>query len=193
MSTVFTKIFEAPPINRKEILRYARTNGEAVENALLNECILEVEDVLEYKVCYTVLDCKVDGTLCISGLTIDSKDLEKCLHGCKKTVIFVATIGVGIDRLIRKYSTLSPAKALFMQAIGAERVESLCDEFCKFLSTDYTITPRYSPGYGDLSLHYQKDIFEILEPTRQVGVYLLDTLIMAPSKSVSAFVGIKEV
>lgn len=192
MSTILTKTFNSPRINRGEILRYARCNNPSVvENELLDECILEVTPVLNYKVCYTILECENSDVTTIGGVSFNSKDLKKCLDGCKKTAIFVATIGMGIDRLIKKYSTVSPTKALFMQAIGAERVESLCDEFCKFLSLTYNTTPRFSPGYGDLSLQYQKDVFDILEPTRHVGVYLLDTLLMVPSKSVSAIVGIK--
>lgn len=110
-------------------------------------------------------------------------------------IIFAATIGVGVDRLISKYSRLSPTKALCFQAIGAERVEALCDEFCNKMKTELEkdgekVKPRFSPGYGDLPLETQKMIFSLLDCPKRIGVTLGDTLLMSPSKSVTAFVGI---
>ena len=51
----------------------------------------------------------------------------------------------------------STAKALLFQAIGAERIESLCKEFCKEMGLaakgkGYVVRPRFSPGYGDFPL-----------------------------------------
>ena len=50
--------------------------------------------------------------------------------------------------------------------------------------------PRFSPGYGDVSLEVQKDFFRLL-PCQRIGLTLMDTLIMSPEKSVTAFIGIK--
>ena len=49
--------------------------------------------------------------------------------------------------------------------------------------------PRFSPGFGDVSLENQKHFFNLL-PCSKIGLSLMDTLIMAPEKSVTAFVGI---
>ena len=50
---------------------------------------------------------------------------------------------------------------------------------------------RFSAGYGDLPLELQEKIFEILKPEKQMGVFLSESFIMSPSKSVTAFVGLK--
>ena len=110
-------------------------------------------------------------------------------------MIFAATIGVEIDRLITKYSRLSPAKAFCCQAIGAERVEELCDDFCESVNEKLgaggeMLKPRFSPGYGDLPLETQKMIFSLLDCPKRIGVTLGDSLLMSPSKSVTAFAGI---
>ena len=47
-----------------------------------------------------------------------------------------------------------------------------------------------SPGYGDLALDVQKDIFALLDCERQIGLTLGDSLLMSPGKSVTAFAGI---
>ena len=52
--------------------------------------------------------------------------------------------------------------------------------------------PRFSPGYGDLPLDLQKDISRILNMPKEIGVSLTQTLLMTPSKSVTALIGLSE-
>ncbi|MBO5857729.1 MAG: Vitamin B12 dependent methionine synthase activation subunit, partial [Clostridia bacterium] len=42
----------------------------------------------------------------------------------------------------------------------------------------------------DLELTTQKDIFKILDCSKKIGLTLNDSLLMSPTKSVTAFVGI---
>lgn len=199
METVFSLSFAEPKINEKEILRYmaSLTGGEEI-HSLVDECLTEVLGMLEYKVCYAVLPVEIDGNIITLPCgRIESKNLAKNLSNCGRSIVFAATIGIGIDRLISKYSRLSPSKALCLQAIGAERVEALCDDFCKKIEKEYkmngeNLKPRFSPGYGDLPLDTQKMIFSLLDCPKRIGVSLGESLLMSPSKSVTAFVGITE-
>ena len=50
--------------------------------------------------------------------------------------------------------------------------------------------PRFSPGYGDLPLTAQREMFRMLECEKRIGVYLNESLLMSPSKSVTAIVGL---
>lgn len=197
MDTVYSLSIAEPAIDRKEIMRYMATYSDGEETqSLIDECLDEVRDALQYKLCYAVLPIKINGAeISLPGGVIESNNLAKNLSGCSEAVVFAATIGVGIDRLISKYSRLSPSKALCFQAIGAERVEALCDDFCKKIKEEYKksgriIRPRFSPGYGDLPLETQKTVFSLLDCPKRIGVTLGDTLLMSPSKSVTAFVGI---
>ncbi len=196
METVYTLFFPEPRINKKEIMRYMAAHGGDEICSLIDECLAEVRQTLQYKICYAVLPVKAeDEIVTLPCGQIKSRNLAKNLRGCDKAIIFAATIGVGIDRLISKYSRLSPTKALCFQAIGAERVEALCDEFCNKMKTEFgkngeKIKPRFSPGYGDLPLETQKMIFSTLDCPKRIGVALGETLLMSPSKSVTAFVGI---
>ena len=74
----------------------------------------------------------------------DSQGLCRNLQGCDKVILFAATVGLAPDRLIARYGRLSPTKALCMQAIGAERIESLCDAFCDELAADYAACLLYT-------------------------------------------------
>ena len=45
------------------------------------------------------------------------------------------------------------------------------------------LRPRFSPGYGDFALEYQKDIFRMLECEKRIGITLTEGNLMMPSKS----------
>lgn len=188
------KRYDAPPICEREVLRYAgcRKPDEAT-SALLASCRAEAESKLTYAVCYRELPVMLGEEVCDFGVfSLRSKQLADNLRGCRSVILFAATVGVEPDRLIAKYGRLSPAKALLMQALGAERVEALCDRFCVDIAAEKKMgtRPRFSPGYGDLPLSAQKDIFMALECEKRIGLYLTDSLLMSPSKSVTAFVGL---
>jgi cobalamin-dependent methionine synthase I len=71
-----------------------------------------------------------------------------------------------------------------------ELVDLVNDEIKKIAEKQGLKTrPRYSPGFGDVPLEIQKDFFRLLPCTR-IGLTLMDTLIMAPEKSVTAFCGL---
>lgn len=192
-SAVLIKSFDTLPFCEKEIFRYAGVqSADGALNGLLQNCLDETSGMLSYQVCYRILPLRVDGTLCDFGsFSLISKDLVHHLDGCEKAVIFAATLGVGIDRLITRYSHVSPSKAVMFQAIGTEQIEALCDLFCTSLSAEHgvNLTSRFSPGYGDLPIDAQKDLFANLECSTKIGLALTDSFIMSPSKSVTAIAG----
>ena len=182
---IAVKSFPPPPVCEREILRYAGcAKADETVQALLADCLAEALPVLTYAVCFTELDP--------APFTARSATLKRHLDGCERVVLMAATVGIGLDRLIAKYGRLSPAKALIFQAIGAERVEALCDAFCAELETETALNARsrFSPGYGDLPIELQREVLTLLEAGKRIGVTLNDSLLMSPSKSVTAFVGL---
>ncbi len=185
------------PFNRGEILRYAacKEENEAV-SALYEECIKEAKPLLSYRVCSTVLPVyHQEDALFIGTIQTASQTLKRALSQCEEAVLFAATIGIELDRLITRYGQISPAKALFFQAIGAERIESLCNAFTALLKQELCgrgkhLKTRVSPGYGDIALVMQQEIFALLDCPRKIGLTLSENMIMSPSKSVTAFAGI---
>lgn len=192
---VYIKGYEAPEINKNEVLRYAGVkdpDGETL--SLLDRCVKEVEGVLTYKVCYSRFPITINGDGLDLGFTkTTSHSLALCLRECDEIIVFCATVGVELDRIIRRYSLISPSSAVMLQALGSERVEALCDAFCTdmAMALDRPLRPRFSPGYGDLPLDVQRDVFACLDPVK-IGVALGENLFMTPSKSVTAIIGIKK-
>ena len=196
MNNISIKTYNAPPINTKEILRYAGGGNNDNTIKLLNDCINEATNVLSYKVCYCQLPITINNDICDFGVfKLKSQNLAANLKDCINVIVMGATVGIELDRLIIKYSHLSPTKALLLQALGAERIEALCDTFCTDMQNTLKIAlkPRFSAGYGDLLLDTQKQIFALLSLPKHIGLTLNDGLIMSPTKSVTAFIGIQEV
>ncbi len=192
-NTVLTKIYDAPRVVRAEILRYAGVKeADEMTLAIMEECLAEASAVLSYKVTFAVYSVtKTDTGLDLGFCKTASRDLMKNLGASHSVIVFCATVGLGIDRLIAKYKTISPARALMLQAIGTERIESLCDKFTEDMYEETGgLRPRFSPGYGDFEISHQRDIFLHLNPSKSIGVSLNESLLMSPSKSVTALVGV---
>ena len=144
---------------------------------------------------YAVLDLRIKDDLCDLGvMQIRSRSLAAHLTGCKRVILFAATLGASFDRELQKQSRLSPARGYELQMQGLREIEAWCDVLCEELVKEQGGTPqgRFSPGYGDLSLEVQREIFRVLEPAKHIGLCLSDSCVMTPSKSVTAFVGVKE-
>ncbi|MBQ5973799.1 MAG: Vitamin B12 dependent methionine synthase activation subunit, partial [Oscillospiraceae bacterium] len=175
-AAVCCKTYAAPPVDRDEILRYARA-GRADERVrlLLEDCLEETCGRLSYRVCWREFPVAVRPDGCQLGtLSCPSADLARALDGCGRAVLFAATVGVELDRLIVRYGRLSPARALLLDALGSERIEALCDAFCAELAAaaGQPVRPRFSPGYGDLPLAFQRDVFAALECGKRIGLGL---------------------
>lgn len=198
MSTVLTKTFAEPELDRGEVFRYLGCGYDKPQEleGLIEKCASMVKGRLQYKVCYKSFPIKFSADEIDLGFSkTKSLSLMKNLSGCTEIILFAATVGIEIDRLIAKYSSISQPEAICLQAVGSERIEALCDAFNKEIKTElmqkgYFTKPRFSPGYGDLPLLIQKDIFAVLDCSRKIGLTLNESLLMSPSKSVTAIIGV---
>lgn len=190
--------YRALPFPLKTALSFLGFRGRAADAETLSR-LERVRAACEAQllpaVCYLEGEVSLRaGSVRFASLSAESADLARNLKGCRRAVLFAATIGPGPDRLLARYAVADPLDAALLQAAGAAYAESLCDVFCAELSERYApahLRPRFSPGYGDLALGVQKQVFSLLFPQR-IGLTLNDSLLMSPTKSVTAFVGIGE-
>lgn len=193
---VCTEISEFLPVDTKEVARYAGVKiPDEKTYALIRSCADELYGKFSatFKICYAVLPLIVSEDIAdFSVFSLKSKDLARCLKGAKNAIVLACTMGFQVDKAINRYAELDAPRALIFQALGAERVETYLDKFSADLSEEnnFRLTPRFSPGYGDLPLSAQKPIFDLLSPQKYIGLTLNDSLLMSPSKSVTAIVGI---
>ena len=178
-------------------LGYKKSNPpDSTISEEIKKCIAEMKQTIAPKAVYEKFDLKVSeqNEIAFADLSFKSVDLARNLKGCRQVVIFASTLGAGPDALIRKAQIENPAKAAILQATGAMFIESFVDNLNETIEQeamdfDLTARPRFSPGYGDVPLSMQKDFFRLL-PCSKIGLTLMDSLIMAPEKSVTAFVGL---
>lgn len=86
-------------------------------------------------------------------MVIHSKNLENNLKGCHAVYLFAATIGIEVDRLIKRTELTKMSDAVIYQAAGAAMIEAYCDEVNEELNQEAYknnefLKPRFSPGYG---------------------------------------------
>ena len=197
MSEIVYKTYDKIALNEREAFRYMSCKAPDEQmKRLFEECLSECAGALSYKACWREFPLLFCGDEINLGFArTESKALFTNLKGCEKIVLFAATVGHEMDRLIKKQSLLSPAKSVCLQAIGSERVESLCDTLNAELKEQYKkqgflLKPRFSPGYGDLSLSLQREIMPALDCAKLLGISLGENLMMSPSKSVTAIIGV---
>ncbi len=181
-----------PPVDRREVLRYAGVRGEEPPelSKLLTACIEESKEsftprMTGYILTREELYARIDGAR-------ESKGLAQTLGSCQEVLLFAATVGLAIDRQILRSAAVAPSKALLLQALGTERIEALCDGLCLQFSQEFgECTGRFSAGYGDFPLTAQRSIFALLD-CGKIGLTLTEGLLMSPTKSVTAIVGIEK-
>ncbi len=183
-------------IDRREALRYLGYTLPAADisgaEGLLDECEGKILAAQDLKAVYEFYDISFGEELDLGFTKTNSRDLTKYLRGCRRIILFAATAGVGVDRVIARYSAVSPARAAVSQALGAALAEGWCNELqASFVRQYGALKSRFSCGFGDLPLAMQRDIFAALSVTKNIGVTLSEDCFMTPSKSVTAIVGIR--
>lgn len=191
MTSVVRVPLSSLPFNQKEALRYAGAVLTDELSDLIISCRCELEGIATPMICGTIVPVSItDDEIKLSAFTLNSRNLAKNLRGCSSALIFAATLGIGVDRTIFAASRTSPSKAVLLQGAAAEGIEALCDAAEERFIGVSPSRPRFSPGYGDLSLEAQRVIFSLLSPEKHIGLTLNESLMLSPSKSVTAIVGI---
>lgn len=184
--------------NEREILRYLGHRGQEIpENVeeLIKECERELEQMASPRAMWKEYPLSIhDHVLDMGFLQTKSKSLERNLRDCERVILFAATLGSKVDVLLHRYNMIQMSKAVVMQAASVAMLETFCDEKNQELKSSYEakgwyLRPRFSPGYGDFPLECQREIAPALEMGKRIGVNLTDTLLMMPSKSVTAVIG----
>ncbi len=186
-------------LNYDEALRYMGCKKSKIDNhtiTLLNECEKLVISNSVPRYCYKIFDIKeIESGVEIIGtnLILNGEDIKNHLKNCFGVVIMCATLSGGIDALIRRAQLEDMSKAIVINSLASVAIEQLCD---KAEEEIYTTIPhcyktfRYSPGYGDLPITLQKDILNILDAPRKIGLCTTQSFMLTPIKSVTAIIGL---
>lgn len=140
----------------------------------------------------------------------EGASIEKHLEGCHTVVVMAATLGIGVDNLLRKMQITDMAMAVMIDSGASVLIEQLCNEFEAqirkrlFNASDDEeeidtgkvqpkfMTSRFSPGYGDYPITEQTRITGYLDTSRQIGLNVTSDSLMIPRKSITALIGIAD-
>jgi hypothetical protein len=117
------------------------------------------------------------------------------LREARQAAILVCTLGAGFETLLRADSARSMARAVALDACGSAFVETGCDAAEQELAARFPgkfLTDRFSPGYGDLPISQQRELFRLLDISRRIGISLSESGLMVPQKSVTALIGVSD-
>lgn len=182
--------------NRREALRYLRARPDDKEAQLLVDTVyLKLRNEVQARHVLQKHRVAVDatGVTLESGTRFNSRDLAAHLKGCEEALLLGATLGSRVDAAIRRLALGSVAEGAAAQAVAAALIESYCDEVqARFETGGLAQRPRFSPGYGDWDLAEQKLLFPVLNCAKLIGLTLTEGCMMAPSKSVTAVIGLSE-
>ncbi len=187
---IISREFSCLCVPLKDILLYSgcRNCEDPKLLSLCAECLEELSCLVNLKAVYSEAHVDFEGNIADFGFyKTESKSLKTFLSGWDEAYIFAATIGIGADRLINKYSTLSPSRAVIIDGCATAAIECWCDYLCEEIFC-VPAQERFSPGYGDLPLDMQPQILSYLGANLNIGLSMTDSMLLTPTKSVTAIV-----
>ena len=186
-------------VNKKEALRYlgfSQLEPDSQTEAILNACLPALENAAAFK--YTLREFPItvsENSITLNGDVIKSRALSIHLKTCTHCLLFCATLGAGVDTLIKAYAKTDMPACLVLHACAASLLESAVDNVQDELRQAYAkrglcFCERFSPGYGDFSLSYQQTLLRILDAAKTIGLSCTEKSMLVPLKSITAIIGI---
>lgn len=194
-------------LDKNEILRYLGHRGQEIDTnteTMIDNCIEEIKKISRYRYVYKIFDIKVgyhDAVSCIdvvgTSLRLEGNDIYEHLRECRKCAVMAVTLGIEVDNSIRIAQGNDMLKAVVMDSCATEFIEKVCDEVEKKIKAEAEVLGkgtnlRFSPGYGDLPIDIQKNLLDVLEANRKIGLTVTNSSLMIPGKSVTAIIGFTE-
>ena len=186
-------------IPRREALRYLAFRGDKVPPEL-EEALTRGEEALRAVVrpgvVYRLLPLR-EGKLEGCVFQPEGTDCAELLSGCTQAVLLAVTLGAGVDSLLLRLETRDMAQAVVVDALASAAVEAVCDDWedelrAELRSRGFSLTDRFSPGYGDMPLSQQRELCTVLDAQRRIGLTVSASGMLLPRKSVTALLGISE-
>lgn len=188
-------------LDLSEALRYLGVRGEAPGQlrceaaAVADRLTRAVHPRYVYRV-FPVGHTQEGELLEGSGLTLTGQTARRMLAECTQAALLLCTLGALFESLLRGEQARDMARAVMLDACGSAWVEAGCGQAEREIAARYPglyLTDRFSPGYGDLPLELQSGICAVLDSRRRLGVQVTQSLLMNPTKSVTAVIGLAPV
>lgn len=188
--------------NLEEVLRYLGIETNSDVSADLYHTVQDIADWLAEQIqprflfrIFPLKQSEHAWILSNSGVILTGHTAERMLSECESAALILCTLGQAFDAMLRREQARDMARAVILDACGSALVEAGCDRVEEEISARFPHlyrTDRFSPGYGDLPLTIQPAVCEALNAGRRVGVYVTESLLLNPTKTVTAVFGLSE-
>ena len=149
-----------------------------------------------YRILKIVSDSDEKIVFADTEFVISNPQVVRLLRPASRAAFFMVTLGHAIGEEIQKLQdSRDLTEAFILDAIASETADWVADRMHYDIiakeaeSLALSVTPRFSPGYGDWPLTVQPDILNLCEGGR-IGISLNESCLMSPRKSVSAALGL---
>ena len=169
---------------KKELHMEGREDSSHVQ-ALIKEVQPLIRAKAVYRNCY--LESKPEDAIVIDGIRFTSRVLRRHMDNVGRVFPFVVTIGSKLEEYARACKDF--LKQYYLDTIGNIALITARKHLEDHLRSKYALgcISYMSPGsLKDWDLEGQRPLFSILGDVRaSIGVYLTETLLMIPTKSLS--------
>lgn len=200
--------YDIRSVDRGEVLRYLGYAGQELTpelDARIDEVVADCLRACRPQGVTRVFDVagrgKRDGAPVIelagTALSLAGRSIAEHLDGAVAVGVLAVTVGMGVEAELRRLSLTDPLAQVVFDAAGTAAVERAADAaeasvVAEAAGRGLHCGSRFSPGYGDLPLSTQPVLLDALDAGRLLGIRLSPALLMSPTKSVTAVVGLFE-
>ncbi|QNB45058.1 hypothetical protein BR63_01195 [Thermanaerosceptrum fracticalcis] len=143
---------------------------------------------------YAVKDISPERiTLETSPLVIEGMKTVPHFDTSVKVSLLAVTLGSTIDHLLEELGQREPTHALILDGVASAAVEEMAEQLDQHISREirrqgYFPTARFSPGYGDWPLSWQKAFLESIDAWK-INLGVTPHCLLQPVKSITAAIG----
>ncbi len=141
------------------------------------------------------------GHMRLDGVGVSSEEIIRrfSLAGVEKGFVIAASGGIEADQEVKRlwkegYVDQYYFLEMYSAAVVEELILSAAADVCAEADgSDYSVLPRYSPGYSGWDLSCQKDLYKILDkhdPEFKNQIGILQSGMLFPKKSQFSFIGL---
>lgn len=171
--------------------------GDAEYSERLDRQIDEMLELCRVNGAYILLPCEVQGERVRIGRGIElvSRNAARLLKNSRYIALMGSTVCKEAQNLLSELNMRDMSKAVVLNAVLAQAADAGLDALERLIARQisregYALTKRYSPGYGDVPLGFQRDL-HALTSMDALGVRITEHFMLMPEKSVLAFAGVE--
>lgn len=192
--------------NKNQVLRYLGYKNSSLKPP--QELMDKIEDLYQNVIMkhqlYNVyrkfnLDKNNEASCVLSetNLVIKSSNVIKHLEESSSCFLIAVCFDQKLDRIIQKMEITNFHDSILLDFIASSVIEAYQDSIVEEISKDVIkeglfLTEPFSPGYGDWQIDVQKNICDVLDTKRKIGLYTNENNILLPRKAQTAIIGLAD-